>query len=612
MFTIGETGFGTGLNFLAVWDLWRRTAPGRARLHFLSAEKYPLAREDLERAHRPFTELGALGRRLRGLYPPLYAGFHRLHFDEDRVTLTLLFGEAGDMLEALEARVDAWFLDGFSPSSNPDLWRPEVLNRIGALTSSGGTAASFTVAGAVRSGLEAAGFEVEKAPGFGRKRHMLRARRRAAKAIPILNADRPPSALVVGAGLAGSSAAHALARRGVAVTLIDPDPQLHRAASGNPAGVACPRPAADSSPAGRFHCAAFDYAERHAFRVFPEIFDPCGVLELAPDDRSQARFRALAGGRVLPGEALQALTVEEASQAAGIALPLPALHYPQGGLVRPARCAASMRGTAELRSARVLQLAPADRGWTARLDDGEEASADIAVLACGMDARTLGAPVPVTASRGQLSLAPVTAESAALKKVLSFGAYVSPPADGYHILGATYDNAAWPPDEAAQAERTGDHERNYAALRAVLPQFPLAEPGPGLRGRVAFRCTTPDRLPLCGPVPGLPPEFENIGTRINSELNEPYHSAYRTGLFVFTGLGSRGLSTAPWLGEYLASLACGEPLPAERVVTQLLHPSRFFIRALRRAGIRALPGRGEMQEDWTPPHAGDLLSRPGS
>ncbi len=160
VFTIGETGFGTGLNFLAAWDLWRRTAPAGARLHYLSVEGYPLTPHDLERAHRPLTELAPLARRLRASYPHLYAGFHRLHFDDDRVTLTLLFGDAEAALKALTARVDAWFLDGFSPAKNPDIWTEGVLVRIGALTRPGGTASSFTAAGTVRRGLELAGFEV--------------------------------------------------------------------------------------------------------------------------------------------------------------------------------------------------------------------------------------------------------------------------------------------------------------------------------------------------------------------------------------------------------------------------------------------------------------------
>lgn len=585
VFAIGETGFGTGLNFLAAWDLWRRTAPAGAHLHYLSVEGWPLTPEDMERAHRPFTELAPLARRLRAHYPHLYSGFHRLHFDDDRLTLTLLFGEAGDMLAQLDACVDAWFLDGFSPSKNPELWREDVLKRIGALTRPGGTASSFTSAGAVRRGLEAAGFEVEKAPGFGNKKHMIRARRPGTPPAE-RQEGRPASVIVVGAGLAGSSAAHALMRRNIDVTLIDPDPELTSAASGNPAGLVSPRPTADSSPAGRFHCTAFDYAERNLFQYLPQAFDPCGVLELAIGMQASRRYEAMATGDVLPESAMRALTAREATQIARISIPASALYFPRGGIARPPFCAAWLRGMAGLRKASATRVEHTDRGWGAVLEDGERITADTIVLACGMGAAAFPeiAPVPLNASRGQLSLAPASAESAGLAAALFLGSYVSPAVDGYHLLGATYDDTHWPPPDDAVAGRQEDHERNYRALKETLPGFPLSPPRSDWRARVAFRCTTPDRLPVCGPIPdtsSAPPEPGRPPLPAGRELLMPY----KDGLYLYAGLGSRGLSTAPLLGEFLASLVCKEPLPTENVVTELLHPARFLIRSLRKAQI---------------------------
>lgn len=597
-FTIGETGFGMGLNFLATWQMWRRAAPPASRLHYISVEGFPPTAEDLERAHTPFAELAPLARRLRALYPHLYGGFHRLHFDEDRVTLTLLFGEAKEMLEALDARVDAWFLDGFSPARNPDLWRQEVLDRIGALTGPGGTAASFTVAGAVRRGLEVAGYRVEKAAGFGRKRHMLRARHtatmvKAAKSWTGAPLDAPPStALLIGAGLAGSAVSRALTRRGIAVALIDPDPDLVMAASGNPAGIANPKPAADISPAGRFHCAAFDYAARHVFHEAPDVFRPCGVLELAAGPQAQRRYEGLSAGRVLPATAMQALSVEDAAQAAGLPLSLAALYFPKGGIAFPPAYTASLREGADRVRGRVTRLSPAGRGWTAELEGGGQVSADIAILACGNDCGMFGLTnaIPMTASRGQLSLVPETEESAALRTAISFGGYVSPALSGRHVLGATYDDVAWPLTSDAYAARQADHHRNQQALADVLPDFPLRPCTTNWDARVAFRCTTPDRLPLCGPVPDLPDvPVERSRMRDSLPTDRQLHPPYRNGLYLCTGLGSRGLTTAPLLGELLASTMCGDPLPTERVVAELLHPMRFFVRALRKAGFAVHP-----------------------
>ena len=175
LFVIGETGFGTGLNFLAMVAAWRSTRQPGQRLHYVSVEAHPLGANDLERAHVRFPEIAAESRALRERYPARLPreGFRRLHLDADRVTLDLLIGEAGEALGELEARVDAWFLDGFAPARNPAMWRDEVLGELARLSCRGARLATFTAAGAVRRGLLAAGFQVEKSAGFGSKRERL-------------------------------------------------------------------------------------------------------------------------------------------------------------------------------------------------------------------------------------------------------------------------------------------------------------------------------------------------------------------------------------------------------------------------------------------------------
>src|SRR5258706_10766322 len=169
-FTILETGFGLGLNFLAAWQAWRADPRRPARLHFVSIEKHPFARADLEAALAPFAELGALGAALCRAWPPRIAGFHRLHFEGGRIALTLVLGDAGECLPQLEARADALFLDGFAPARNPAMWSPQVVRELARLAAPGATLATWTVAGGVRSALAGAGFRVEEGAGFPRKR----------------------------------------------------------------------------------------------------------------------------------------------------------------------------------------------------------------------------------------------------------------------------------------------------------------------------------------------------------------------------------------------------------------------------------------------------------
>jgi tRNA 5-methylaminomethyl-2-thiouridine biosynthesis bifunctional protein len=174
LFTIGETGFGTGLNFLCAWQLWRETMPEKARLHFVSTEKYPLGHADLGRAQAMWPELAALSKLLLSQYDAASSGTQQMSFDDGRVTLTLLLGDVRETLPQLHAVIDAWFLDGFAPARNPEMWQPELFGTIARLSSRGATFATYTCAGIVRRALISAGFEVEKVPGFGTKREMLR------------------------------------------------------------------------------------------------------------------------------------------------------------------------------------------------------------------------------------------------------------------------------------------------------------------------------------------------------------------------------------------------------------------------------------------------------
>jgi len=209
-FTILETGFGLGLNFLAAWDALRADPRGPARLHFVSVERHPFAAADLAEALAPFEELRPLATALVAIWPPPIAGFHRLQFDGGRVQLTLLAGDARELLPQLQARADALFLDGFSPAKNPEMWSPEVVRELARLAVPGATLATWTVAGGVRTALADAGFRVEKREGFGYKREMLAGVRDGDPAAPARPTRR---AVIVGAGLAGTLVAERLASR---------------------------------------------------------------------------------------------------------------------------------------------------------------------------------------------------------------------------------------------------------------------------------------------------------------------------------------------------------------------------------------------------------------
>ena len=589
-FTICELGFGTGLCFLATWEAWRRGRIKNARLHYIGVEGFPLLQSELNEALLERSELRTLVRGLMRVYPQPQRGFHRvfpkLSGDDDSsgVTLTLLFGEALDMLSQLEARVDAWFLDGFAPDKNPDIWRGEVFNQIARLsyTDDGGSRlATYTVAGDVRGSLDAAGFDVAKAVGFGEKREMLRARfRGGVNTSPLLQPwfAHPPSAhgmrghaAIIGAGIAGTSAAFALNRRGWSTTIIERREEIAAETSGNPLGILLPRLTADDAIDGRFYATAW----RFVLEVFEELSessstllrDRCGALQLATDDAEAARQSGVINAVMLPEPLLFQLGAKEASDIAGCNLPYSALYFPQGGWLRPREfCAALAQKSNTLLGVDAVSLTHSGGLWQVADGAGRvQTQADAVILANGLGVSEVPftAWLPLVARRGQISMVPPTSMSSSLRAVLSFGAFITPAYRGAHCIGATFDavDAQQTHGEAATIfANIADDGRNIAAINTVLPDLLHGQRTVSPHRRAAIRCTSPDHLPMAGPVPDQGAYLRDFAEIRHGHPWAKYPAAeYQAGLYVLTALGSRGLTAAPLAGEALAAHITGEP-----------------------------------------------------
>lgn len=576
-FAIGETGFGTGLNFLAAWQGWAGTAPPDGRLLFLSVDAYPLARRDLVRALSGWPELAPQAAALAEAYPPQPGpGLHRLRLAAGRVMLMLLVAEAA-ALSRLDGRMDAWFLDGFAPARNPQMWRPQVLAAVAALSGPGTTLASFTAAGQVRRTLTAAGFTVERRPGFQGKRHRIIGRMAGPDPAPPGSVRR---AAVVGAGIAGASAAYALRRRGIDVTVVEAGPAAAGGASGNPAGIVVPNPTAGPAAAGAFSCAAFAETRGVIAGLTADVGQHwCGVLDVAADDPAGRVPRLLAQDG--QGDtAIAALTAAAASDAAGVRLDRPAIRFATAGRVAPGALCAALLADCDLRCGTALhQLQPGDAGWRLLAADGARlADADLVVLATGPGVTAIrqAAWLPVLPRRGQVTLVPRPAPARGLRQVLSGGCYVLPAGGDLLCLGATY-TAPDPADATLQAVRDRDHQANRAAVATAFPALGLSAATPVAGGRAALRATTPDRQPVVGPVPDRDAVIA-AATGDGAGLE----TTGLPGLFVLGGLGSRGLTTAILAAEIIACEALGEPGPVLRDQRRMLHPARFLLRDLKR------------------------------
>jgi tRNA 5-methylaminomethyl-2-thiouridine biosynthesis bifunctional protein len=595
-FTIVETGFGTGANFLATWMAWRDDPARCERLHFVSVEKHPFGRNDLRTAILHHAAEADLKHReaahaLADAWPPLLPGLHRLEFEGGRVTLTLVFGDARDWLPRLALRADAFYLDGFAPDHNQDLWSPEIFRSLARLADTSASFATYTSSGQVKQALEQAGFVWRKRKGFADKRAMLTGQyaprwrmRRHEPPAPAVAHSR--DALVIGAGIAGCAIAERLAARGWQVTLIDSHAHPAGAASGNPAGVFHPLVTRDDNIASRLSRAGYFLALQRWRELETAGHDlqrsQQGLIQLAEDANEFARMRETIESLGIPNHYAQAYDANALSHLLGTRVVQGGWLFPEGGSISPARIAVAQCAQAGARLIRTMSTYVARlerRGdtWAAFNAEGNiVANASIVVLANSHDAARLAdlQHAPMQSIRGQLSLIPERLAPHLHLPLIGDG-YAVPLADGTLLTGATYE----PGDDETQ-QRLSGHQDNLTRLAALLPDTALAAiEASKLDGRVAFRCVSHDRLPMIGQLADSLPLAElALKARGGPHARD---LPRQNGLYGAFAYGSRGLIWASLGAELIVSQIEGEPWPIERDLADAADPARFLMRALR-------------------------------
>lgn len=577
-FTIFETGFGTGLNFLCTWNLWQETGPPSARLHFISAEKYPLNIDDLQKVFSLWPSLKLLSDKLIHQYSLISKSWHRLIFDDGRVTLTLLIGDVNEALPKLKGTVDAWFLDGFSPAKNPDMWQTSLFEEMSKHSHSETTFATFTSASGVRRGLQDAGFQVTKAQGFGKKREMLFGQYQDTLHYKQYEAESK-IVIVIGGGLAGATSAEAMARLGYQVTLIERHPSLAQEASGNPLGVLYPRLTGGETALNTLAFQGFLYTLnllKH-IEIDAESYQQCGVLQLAFNERERKRIAAVINEYP---EFVHEVNKITASDLSSISLEHDGMFIPQAGWLNPASfCEALTQhpNITRLTNTEALSIVKVSQGWQVLSKKELVAEATTLIIANATDAQHFKqtSHCEMQSVRGQITLLPATEQSKLLKTVICTDGYLSPARHGQHCLGATFS----PNDDDTRIRET-DHQSNLKMLKSLAPEWDGYNPQT-LQGRAAIRATTSDYLPLAGAVLDTAQLKENL-PRYNADPNS---LPWLEGLYVNAGHGSKGLVNAPLCAEIIASLICNEPAPVECSLLSALDPNRF---ALRKLGLKRL------------------------
>ncbi|EAQ96363.1 bifunctional tRNA (5-methylaminomethyl-2-thiouridine)(34)-methyltransferase MnmD/FAD-dependent 5-carboxymethylaminomethyl-2-thiouridine(34) oxidoreductase MnmC [Congregibacter litoralis] len=614
LFTIGELGFGTGLNFLLSWRCFQRFASPGKRLHFWSVDRHPLSLPALEKSLRRWPELADLAAELLSAYPPPLPGVHRRVFDGGRVTLDLIWAEAEDALAELAGLdvplIDAWYLDGFAPRQNESMWTVPLFEHMVRASKLSASLATYSASGQVRRSLSRVGFSMNKRPGFGKKRECLQGSLHATQSDPQAERSSAPTltptltpwdlsphppananqtALVIGAGLAGAHVAAALGRRGMAVTVLD-EGAAAGGGSGNAQGVLFTRLSHERSILGEFSLLAFLYARDLYRRMFQD-----GLLREGRDGELNGCVQTdmPRGDTSSLAEALRGLEavaeprdVESVEHLLGVRSGTAGIWQPGSGwLAPPAVCRALLDqpGISLQEHCGHLSFHCENGQWEARNPEGHrQGLGDLLILATGPSGRRIAqtGDLPLRVVRGQTTQIPAPRDQP-LRTSLCHRGYIAPAVNGEHCIGATFK----PGDESREL-RVEEHRDNIAALARALPAWEdhlMSLDPTQLKGRAELRCVSPDYLPLAGPLPDIA-AFEERFRPLQWDASQliPLTGAYQRGLYMSTAHGSRGLSYAALSGEFIAARIFGEPPPLSRELQRALSPARFLIRGLIR------------------------------
>lgn len=611
-FRIAETGFGSGLNFLRCVELWQEVAPELSKLHFISFEKHPMALEDLIQAHKILpanrSVLTQQAKVLQNEYPYTLPGWYDLYFLNGQVRLTLWFGEVQKGLPEIDltAKVDAWFLDGFAPVKNPDMWQPFLYQQMARLSHEQTTFSTFTAAGDVRRGLAKAGFEVKKRSGFGLKREMcfgrlLQVRENHSKAPwfvrpKVVNGGKPDRAIVIGAGLSGAAVARKLAEKGWQVSVFDAEDEVASQASGNLAGTVHPLITADWNLRSQWYLHGFMTSLKSLLpwlKTSETMGDLSGLVELAMNEKVLIRNQQAQERVGLPTTLVEPINAEQASQILGTEVKAEGMFFPQGGWVYPKEvvkkalahpridvsCQTEVTALEQVKTSKVQSSM-----WHVQtLQKGELKihQAAVVVVATGSLNAELNAQLglPIRPVKGQVTHIEETQQRVKLNKALTHSGYAVSYGKGA-VTGATFEA----PDMSFSLSQES-HNLNLQASFDVLPNWlegsatTLAEE---VEGRVAFRPTTPDHLPIIGAVPDFDWVDEAYITQSHMHAVYRYQpQQYQAGLFVSNGHGPRGLMSVFLAAEIIYAEIAGESLPVPLSLYQASHPARFKIRQWR-------------------------------
>ncbi len=591
-FVIAELGFGSGLNCLLTIREWLKHCSERGQnktLHYIAIEKHPLSAEVIIELISRYPELKQLCDELLASYPPAVETTHRRSLFNNRVILHYKFMDVSDALQNEKLKVDAWYLDGFSPAKNPAMWSAELFANIAKNSSSGATCSTYTAAGFVRRNLQAAGFDVSKVSGHGNKREMLVAVLTGREPAALRFKDKPwfespaentatsKNATIIGAGIAGLSLAYALVQRGWSVSIIDKDGDSIKESSSNPAPIVYPRLSINNDIDTEFFITAYCYA-LHVFKSLQSKshqrfwFDD-GLLQRI----DEKRIRQIINKFQLNEKFVS--VVDDASYAKEGQI---TVNYNSAGVVLPEILCRVLKDECgnklNIIKARITNIENEDGKWQCISRSRLINESEILVIANGVAINDLGLSMkfPVETIRGQVVELNETQTSRQIKKTLNAEVHITPAINSKHYLGATYTRNC---DELAICQNN-----NSELLESLDKIYPgVFKAGDYSDAWVGFRTMSKDRVPIVGAVPDEKYFAKEYADICHGNTTKTYQSAaYQRGLYVSAAHGSRGFTSSFISAEIIAAQLTGEPSPVNKKILDYLSPSRFIVNDLKR------------------------------
>ena len=605
-FIVAETGFGTGLNFLLTLQLYKTLAKNHQlpTLHFISTEKYPLTKKQLKQSLTSLNSLENEKKELIAQYPEVLSQQLTCLFFADKIKLTIYFDDSTKALQTIKllrkqnGLVDAWYLDGFSPSRNPDMWQEALFKEMARLSKPQATISTFTIAGFIRRGLEKVGFRLEKRGYLGNKNEILAGKYQQNKLVgkgyqlrPSIT--KPQHVSIIGGGIASACAAYVLTKNGIKVTLYCKDIKVAQGASGNAIGALFPLIHQKQDDISLFYQQAFWFARNFYNDLSKQGYhfshDWCGLLEISYKTSLEKRQQAYEEYQAWPKELIQSLDKIQASKHANIPLEHGGLFFPQSGWIAPQELVEQLFTAANKTNRLRIETSTTvenitqreDSSWLLSTNKGDF-NASVLVFCGGAEAIKLPTinQLPLSSVRGQITSMNTNDDIGKLNTVICHKGYLTPKNKRVHCIGATFDKNTFD-----IAPRDEDDHYNLTMLEKCLPnvtnKIASWQHSDILTRKARLRCMTPDHLPMVGVMPNINDHIVTYA-HLSKDKNWRFYQAapHIENLYVLTGLGARGLCTAPLLAQILSADLTGAPYPVDNEMLFNLSPNRFVIRDL--------------------------------